>query len=170
MPTLFSDLIKAIPIAGRGDVISPESHNSIREAIEAIVTELVAAGGVPDNSVTTQKIADNAVTPAKIPNGTLPLSKLKATVLTGRSIIPAQSDQEIEIFGLSQVEGHTFLLASVIAISRPDRPGAGVRSVRLEWKLQRLVDSDADPHHLLMVHNFSIDRVEVEHKIYVLAE
>ena len=187
MPTPLSDLINAIPVAGRGDVISPESHNSGRDAIVAIVTELVnldraidqvAAGNVPDNSITEQKIADNAVTPQKIPNGslsadklvnlTLPLSKLKAKIITSRSIIPAQSDQEIEI--MRDVEGHTFLLASVIAISRPDRPGSGVRAVKLEWKLQTLVDNDGDTHHLLMVHNFSIDRVEVEHKVYVLHE
>jgi hypothetical protein len=43
MPTLLSDLIDAIPVAGRGDVISPESHNSLRDAIVAIVTELGGA-------------------------------------------------------------------------------------------------------------------------------
>jgi hypothetical protein len=43
MPTLLSDLINAIPVAGRGDVISPESHNSLRDAIVAIVTELGGA-------------------------------------------------------------------------------------------------------------------------------
>jgi hypothetical protein len=43
MPTLLSDLINAIPVVGRGDVISPESHNSRRDAIVAIVTELGGA-------------------------------------------------------------------------------------------------------------------------------
>jgi hypothetical protein len=50
MPTLLSDLINAIPIAGRGDVISPESHNSLRDAIVAIVTEL--GGAVASRNVT----------------------------------------------------------------------------------------------------------------------
>jgi hypothetical protein len=50
MPTLLSDLINAIPIAGRGDVISPESHNSLRDAIVAIVTEL--GGAVESRNVT----------------------------------------------------------------------------------------------------------------------
>ena len=50
MPTLLSDLISAIPIAGRGDVISPESHNSLRDAIVAIVTEL--GGAVESRNVT----------------------------------------------------------------------------------------------------------------------
>jgi hypothetical protein len=43
MPTLLADLINAIPVAARGDVISPESHNSLRDAIVAIVTELGGA-------------------------------------------------------------------------------------------------------------------------------
>jgi hypothetical protein len=178
MPTLLSDLINAIPVAERGDVISPESHNSIRDAIAAIITELVnldraidevVAGGVPDNSVTEQKIAANAVTRAKIRNKTLPLSKLAHTVLTGRSVVPAQGIQEIDLAELDGVEKHTFLLASVKAISRPGGP-AGVRAVRLEWKLQRFVDSDADTRYKLVVQNFSGDRVEVEHKVYVLDE
>jgi hypothetical protein len=50
MPTLLSDLINAIPVAGRGDVISFESHNSIRDAIVAIVTEL--GGAVASRNVT----------------------------------------------------------------------------------------------------------------------
>jgi hypothetical protein len=50
MPTLLSDLIDAIPVAGRGDVISPESHNSRRDAIVAIVTEL--GGAVESRNVT----------------------------------------------------------------------------------------------------------------------
>jgi hypothetical protein len=50
MPTLLSDLINAIPVAGRGDVISPESHNSLRDAIVAIVTEL--GGAVASRNVT----------------------------------------------------------------------------------------------------------------------
>jgi hypothetical protein len=50
MPTLLPDLINAIPVAGRGDVISPESHNSLRDAIVAIVTEL--GGAVASRNVT----------------------------------------------------------------------------------------------------------------------
>jgi hypothetical protein len=50
MPTLLADLINAIPVAGRGDVISPESHNSLRDAIVAIVTEL--GGAVESRKVT----------------------------------------------------------------------------------------------------------------------
>ena len=50
MPTLLSDLINAIPVAGREDVISPESHNSVRDAIVAIVTEL--GGPVASRNVT----------------------------------------------------------------------------------------------------------------------
>ena len=50
MPTLLSDLINAIPVAGREDVISPESHNSVRDAIVAIVTEL--GGAVASRNVT----------------------------------------------------------------------------------------------------------------------
>jgi len=50
MPTLLSDLINAIPVAGRADVISPESHNSVRNAIVAIVTEL--GGAVESRNVT----------------------------------------------------------------------------------------------------------------------
>src|SRR5262245_41304433 len=50
MPTLLSDLINAIPVVGRGDVISPESHNSRRDAIVAIVTEL--GGAVESRNVT----------------------------------------------------------------------------------------------------------------------
>ena len=50
MPTLLADLINAIPVAGRQDVISPESHNSVRDAIVAIATEL--GGAVARRSVT----------------------------------------------------------------------------------------------------------------------
>jgi hypothetical protein len=50
MTTLLSDLINAIPVAGRGDVISPESHNSRRDAIVAIITEL--GGAVASRNVT----------------------------------------------------------------------------------------------------------------------
>jgi hypothetical protein len=50
MPTLLADLINAIPVAERGDVISPESHNSLRDAIVAIVTEL--GGAVASRNVT----------------------------------------------------------------------------------------------------------------------
>ena len=50
MSILLSDLINAIPVAGRGDVISPESHNSLRDAIVAIVTEL--GGAVASRNVT----------------------------------------------------------------------------------------------------------------------
>ena len=50
MPTLLADLINAIPVAGRQDVISPESHNSMRDAIVAIVTEL--GGAVASRNVT----------------------------------------------------------------------------------------------------------------------
>jgi hypothetical protein len=50
MPTLLADLINAIPVAGRRDVISPESHNSVRDAIVAIVTEL--GGAVATRNVT----------------------------------------------------------------------------------------------------------------------
>ena len=50
MPTLLSDLINAIPVVRRGDVISPESHNSLRDAIVAIVTEL--GGTVESRNVT----------------------------------------------------------------------------------------------------------------------
>jgi hypothetical protein len=50
MPTLLADLINAIPVVGRGDVISPESHNSRRDAIVAIVTEL--GGAVASRNVT----------------------------------------------------------------------------------------------------------------------
>jgi hypothetical protein len=50
MPTLLSDLINAIPVVRRGDVISPESHNSRRDAIVAIVTEL--GGAVASRNVT----------------------------------------------------------------------------------------------------------------------
>jgi hypothetical protein len=50
MPTLLADLINAIPVAGRQDVISPESHNSVRDAIVAIATEL--GGAVASRNVT----------------------------------------------------------------------------------------------------------------------
>jgi hypothetical protein len=50
MPTLLSDLINTIPVARREDVISPESHNSMRDAIVAIVTEL--GGAVASQNVT----------------------------------------------------------------------------------------------------------------------
>ena len=50
MPTLLADLINAVPVAARGDVISPESHNSLRDAIVAIVTEL--GGAVASRKVT----------------------------------------------------------------------------------------------------------------------
>lgn len=61
MPTLLSDLINAIPIAGRGDVISPESHNSRRDAIVAIVTEL--GGAVESRNVTLTFIPAFLATP-----------------------------------------------------------------------------------------------------------
>ena len=50
MPTLLADLINAIPVGWREDVISPESHNSLRDAIVAIVTEL--GGAVESRNVT----------------------------------------------------------------------------------------------------------------------
>ena len=61
MPTLLSDLINAIPVAGRGDVISPESHNSLRDAIVAIVTEL--GGAVESRNVTLTFIPAFLATP-----------------------------------------------------------------------------------------------------------
>ena len=45
MPTTLTDFINAIPVVQRGDVISPESHNTLRDALVAITTELSGVSG-----------------------------------------------------------------------------------------------------------------------------
>lgn len=42
MPTL-AELVNAIPVASQGDIITPESHNSLRTALAAVATQLGAA-------------------------------------------------------------------------------------------------------------------------------
>ena len=50
MPTTLNDLINAIPVAGRGDVISPESHNTLRAALVVVAAQL---GATPAGGATT---------------------------------------------------------------------------------------------------------------------